>query len=136
MSSISTSQFAAHQSSGGRNVVQFAHPSALEAAAGAVLRYPLAAILLFFGAFKFTAVEANGIQPLIAHSPLLSWLYRAGSLQGVSNGIGIVEIAFALSIASRRAFPLLSAIGSLGAAAMFGTTLTFLVSTPGMWASV
>src|SRR5689334_5959766 len=85
----------------------------LESVAGALLRYGLVAIVLFFGAFKFTAAEANGIQPLIAHSPLMSWLYAVGSVRGVSNGIGAIEITLALLIATRRFSPSLSAIGSL-----------------------
>lgn len=39
-------------------------------------------------------------------------------------------------IAARRWSPGLSAIGSLGAVAMFLTTLSFLFSTPGVWVSV
>jgi len=108
----------------------------LDAAAGAVLRYGLVAILLFFGAFKFTAAEANGIQPLIANSPFLFWLYSVGSVRSVSNGIGTVELAIALLIATRRFAPGLSALGSLCAAGMFAITLTFLFSTPGAWVSV
>ena len=119
--------------------VRFGRSSAVElldAAAGAVLRYGLVAILLFFGAFKFTAAEANGIQPLIANSPFLSWLYSVGSVRSVSNGIGAVELAIGLLIATRRFAPGLSALGSLGAAGMFAITLSFLFSTPAAWVSV
>ena len=119
--------------------VRFGRSSAVElldAAAGAVLRYGLVAILLFFGAFKFTAAEANGIQPLIANSPFLSWLYSVGSVRSVSDGIGAVELAIALLIATRRFAPGLSALGSFGATGMFTITLTFLFSTPGAWVSV
>ena len=111
-------------------------PDRLGVAAGAVLRYGLVALVLFLGAFKFTAAEAAAIQPLVSHSPFLSWLYSLGSVRAVSNGIGTVEIALALLIAARRFSPALAAIGSLGAVGMFATTLSFLVSTPGVWASV
>ena len=30
---------------------------------------------------KFTAYEAAGIQPLVAHSPLMSWVYAQINLQ-------------------------------------------------------
>jgi uncharacterized membrane protein YkgB len=103
---------------------------------GAILRYGLVAILLFFGAFKFTAAEANGIQGLIAHSPLLAWTYSIGSVRAVSDGIGVIEISIALSIAARRLSPLLCAIGSAGAVGLFATTLSFLFTTPGVWISV
>lgn|SRR5690242_11930999 len=136
MSSVPASQFVA---SGRRGIAGLARSSAaeaLETSGQAVPRYGLVAMLLFFGAFKFTAVEANGIQPLIANSPLMSWLYSVGSLRAVSDGIGVVEIAVALLIATRRYSPGLSAIGSLGAVLIFATTLTFLFSTPGAWVSV
>jgi len=142
MSSVPTSQLVARdapRSRGNDVVVRLAHSSTVErldAVGGAVLRYGLVAIVLFFGAFKFTAAEASGIQPLIANSPFLSWLYSVGSLRGVSDGIGSIEIALALLIASRRFSPRLSAIGSLGAVVMFATTLSFLFSTPGIWVSV
>ena len=54
-------------------------PDRLGVAAGAVLRYGLVALVLFFGAFKFTAAEAAAIQPLVSHSPFLSWLYSVCS---------------------------------------------------------
>ncbi len=111
-------------------------PERLDAWAGVVLRYGLVAVVLFFGAFKFTSAEASGIQPLVSHSPLLSWLYSIGSVRAVSNGIGTVEIALAVLIAARRFSPALSAVGSLGAVGMFATTLSFLVTTPGVWVSV
>ena len=33
-----------------------------------LLRYGLVAILIYVGAFKFTAAEAQAIQPLLTHS--------------------------------------------------------------------
>jgi len=42
---------------------------------------------------------------LIANSPILSWVYSVGSLRGVSNGIGVIEVALALLIAARRFSP-------------------------------
>jgi reactive chlorine resistance protein C len=111
-------------------------PAHLDAWAGVVLRYGLVAVILFFGAFKFTAAEASGIQPLVSHSPILSWLYSIGSVRAVSGAIGTIEIALAILIAARRFSPALSAAGSLGAVGMFATTLSFLVTTPGVWVSV
>src|SRR5947208_1905269 len=111
-------------------------PDRLGVAAGAVLRYGLVAVVLFFGAFKFTAAEAAGIQPLVSHSPFLSWLYSVASVRAVSNGIGTVEIAVALLIAARPFSAALSAAGSLGAIGMFATTLSFLFTTPGVFVSV
>lgn len=36
-----------------------------------VLRYGLVALMALWGAFKFTVFEAEGIRPLVEHSPLL-----------------------------------------------------------------
>ena len=38
-------------------------------------RYGLAIVLLWIGGMKFTAYEAEGIQPLV-NSPLMGWVYR------------------------------------------------------------
>ncbi len=45
----------------------------------------------------------------------------------------MVGLALALLIAARPFSPRASAIGSLGAIAMFLTTLSFLLTTPGVW---
>jgi uncharacterized membrane protein YkgB len=96
-----------------------------------VSRYGLVLTLLLIGVLKFTAGEAQGIQPLVAHSPLMSWLYRIFSVQAVSNLIGGIEIAVALLIALRPISARLSFIGSVGAIITFLLTVSFLFSTPG-----
>lgn len=98
-----------------------------------LLRYGLALVILWIGLFKFTAVEAAGIRPLVEHSPFLGWLYRLLSEQGVSNLFGTVEVMIALAIAARPWVPRVSALGSAGAVVMFLTTLSFLATTPGVW---
>jgi uncharacterized membrane protein YkgB len=108
----------------------------LGAAGGVVLRAGLVGILLYFGAFKFTAVEAEAIRPLVAASPVMSWLHGALGVQGTSNLLGVTELALAVLIALRPIAPRWCALGSLGAAVMFLTTLSFLASTPGVWGRV
>jgi len=49
-----------------------------------ILRYGLFAILLYFGAYKFTIEEAQGIAPLLAHSPLQLAAGLIGT-QAISN---------------------------------------------------
>ena len=105
-------------------------------AAGIILRYGLVAMIAWFGAFKLTSAEAHAIEPLIRHSPLLSWLYLVTDLPGASRAIGIIEILTAVLLAVRPLAPRLSLAGSLGAIAMFATTLSFLVTTPGVWTQV
>jgi uncharacterized membrane protein YkgB len=98
-----------------------------------VLRYGLVAILLYFGAFKFTPTEARAIQPLVELSPLMSWLYLILSVDGVSRLVGVAELTIAGLIFLRPWWPTLSAVGSLAAVVMFLVTLSFLLSTPGLW---
>jgi reactive chlorine resistance protein C len=95
-----------------------------------ILRYSLVFFLLFFGALKWTAAEANGIQAMVSHSPVMSWLYPVFGVQHGSEVIGVVELVIGGLIALRRWSPRLSAIGSLGASGMFVVTLSFLVTTP------
>lgn len=106
----------------------------LAAAGRGVLRYGLVALLLLWGGFKFLDFEAEGIRPLVEHSPLLSWLYPLLGVRGTAGLIGIVELSAAILIALRRWRPALSAVGSLLAAGTFLVTLSFLVSTPGVLA--
>lgn len=100
-----------------------------------VLRYGLVFLLLLFGTFKFFRFEAEGIQPLIQSSPFMSWLYGVLSVQGVSNLLGIVEVATAIGIALRRFAPAVSGYASLVAAGVFVVTLSFLFTTPGALAA-
>ena len=105
----------------------------LAGASRAVLRYGLAGLLLLWGSFKFTAFEAEGIRPLVEHSPFLSWLYPLLGVRGTSSVIGVVELVAALLICSRRWSPRLSALGSLLASGTFLMTLSFLITTPGVF---
>jgi uncharacterized membrane protein YkgB len=107
-----------------------------EAAAGTILRYGLVVFLLWYGAFKFTAAEANALRPLLDNSPLVRWLYVLTNVKGASRLIGTTEILIALLLAIRPFAPVPSAVGSVGAIAMFTVTLSFLVTTPGVWARV
>jgi len=92
----------------------------------------LVAILLAFGAYKFTAEEARSIAPLVANSPFMGWTYRFGSVQVVSNVLGVIEILLALLLASQRWAPRAALLGGLGAMAMFVVTTSFLFTTPGL----
>ena len=105
--------------------------AALETAGHALTRYGLVIVIGWIGAMKFTAYEAAGIEPLVANSPLMSWMLQVLSIQSVSNLLGVVEITVAILIVLRPLSTLLAAAGSAVAVAMFLTTITFLISTPG-----
>lgn len=96
-----------------------------------VIRYGLVLVIFWIGAMKFTAYEAQGIQPLVANSPFMGWVYQILSVQGFSNLLGIVEIVIALMVGAWWLSPKVSAIGSLLAMLMFLMTMSFLFSTPG-----
>ncbi len=98
-----------------------------------LLRYGLVIILLWVGALKFTAYEAEGIRAFVDNSPLLSWLYEIFSVRTFSRLLGVFEIVLGLLIGSRPVAPRVSAVGSLGALLLFAVTLTFVFSTPGAW---
>lgn len=105
----------------------------LENIGGIVIRYGLVVILLAIGALKFTAFEAEGIKGLVENSPLMSWAYGIFSVRNYSAIIGAIEIVFGSLIALRPFAPKLSAIGSIGSILMFLTTLSFILTTPGVW---
>ncbi len=105
----------------------------LEKTGANIIRYGLVIILLWVGALKFTAYEAEGIQGLIANSPFMSWMYSVMSVRTASMLIGTVEIIAGLMIATRPFAPKISAIGSIIAIGIFLVTLHFLLTTPGVW---
>ena len=76
-------------------------------------------------------LRGHGIQPLVANSPFMGWVYHVLSTQAFSNVLGVVELAIALTIALRPLSAAVAAVGSGAAVVMFLTTLSFLVSTPG-----
>jgi uncharacterized membrane protein YkgB len=80
---------------------------------------------------KYTNYEAEGIKPLVANSPLMSWVYSIVTVRAFAMILGTFEIVVGALIALRSVWPLGSAVGSLLAAGMFLTTLSFLFTTPG-----
>lgn len=120
-------------------------------------RISIAIVFLWIGWLKFIPYEADSIVPFVANSPFMSWLYNdpANYLQymngegvlniahrawhesnntyGYSNGLGVVEILFALLLLSHY---ISSKIGFIGATLCFLTpfvTYTFLIFTPETW---
>ncbi|HET9001214.1 MAG TPA: DUF417 family protein [bacterium] len=116
---------------GERSAAEVAWGERLTGIGTGILRYGLVFLLVVIGSMKFFAFEARGIQPLVAHSPFLSWMYHVLSVQGVSNFFGLVEITTGILIALRRVSPRASAVGSLAGVVIFLTTLSFLFTTPG-----
>lgn len=93
-------------------------------------------VLLWIGVLKFTAAEAAGIKPLVAHSFLMSWMYKIASVNIVSILIGLFEIVTGLLLLLSFRIKLAGKIGGYLALVIFLTTISFLVTTPGIWKKV
>ncbi len=105
---------------------------ALQAVGILTLRGALAGSLLWIGALKFEDYEVDNIRPLVSTSPLFSGLVKKLGEQKLARLIGATEIVMGALIAAKPLAPRLSAIGSFGATGMFATTLSFLLTTPGV----
>ena len=92
-------------------------------------RYALVVVLAWIGAGKYVKMESH---TLIAHSPLMSWLYDFLSRDALASALGSLEIIAAILIAVRPLWPHISAAGSVLAIVLFIGTLSFLFTTPGV----
>lgn len=92
----------------------------------------LAIVYIWIGAMKFTAYEANEIAGLVSNSPVLGWLYNYFSIRTFSSLLGVLELLVGLLILSRFVSAKLSAVGAFLSCFLFLTTLSFMVSTPGV----
>lgn len=90
-------------------------------------------VLIWIGIFKFTPGEAMAIKNYVSHSFLMSWLYSLFSIQMVSNLIGIFEIITGLFLIASFWNRKLGLIGGYLTSVIFLTTLSFLITTPGIW---
>lgn len=90
-------------------------------------------ILLWIGLFKFTPGEAMAIKGYVSNSFLMSWLYRVTSVQGASNIIGTYEIVTAIFLIASFWSNKAALIGGYLTASIFIGTLSFLLTTPGIW---
>ena len=106
--------------------------STIDTIAPALGRYGLVVVIAWIGALKFTSYEAQGIQPLVANSPFMSWVYEIFTVNTFSALLGVVEIATAVLLAIKPISPRLSALGSVVAIGLFLATITFLFTTPGV----
>ena len=123
-----------------------------------LVRLALVVVLVWIGGLKFVNYEADGIVPLVANSPAMSFFYhypapdyrqhmnREGELKPanrewhVSNGtypfahiLGCVIVAIGIMIACYSFAPGVAAVGSFLLILMSFTTLSFLITTPEAW---
>lgn len=102
------------------------------AIAALVARYGLVIVLAWFGAMKFTSYEAQGISHWVANSPLMSWAYDIMSIDAFGRLNGSIELIVAALLAVKPWFPKASVVGGVFASLFFVTTLSFMVTTPGV----
>jgi uncharacterized membrane protein YkgB len=99
---------------------------------GVLARYGLVVVIGWIGLLKFASYESQGIQPLVANSPFMSWVYEVFSVTTLSTLLGVVEVGTAVLLAVKPWWPKLSAVGSVIAVGLFLATISFLFSTPGI----
>ena len=123
-----------------------------------VTRLGLIVVLLWIGSLKIARYEADGIVPMVANSPLMSFFYvhpapeykdhmnkegdpaPANHIWHESNntypfalGLGSVIVTFGLMLSMHRWLPQVAAIGGFLVFMMSLVTLSFLVTTPEAW---
>lgn len=123
-----------------------------------LLRLGLIVVLVWIGGLKFAKYEADGIVPLVANSPAMSFFYHhpapeyrqymnkegefnpahrrwheTNGTYPLSYGLGIVIVSIGILIALHPIYPQLAAVGSFLLVLMSCTTLSFLVTTPEAW---
>jgi hypothetical protein len=74
-------------------------------------RYGLVIVIGWLGALKFANFEAHQIQPLVAHSPFMGWLYSFLPVYTFSALLGVFEVAAAVLLAFKPIAPKLSIAG-------------------------
>lgn len=104
----------------------------IDAIAGILGRYGLVVVIGWIGALKFANFQAHQIQPLVANSPFMGWLYNFMPVYTFSAVLGVVELAAAVLLAIKPLAPRLSIAGSLIAIVLFVATISFLFTTPGV----
>lgn len=88
-------------------------------------------MLLWAGSFKMTAPGAEGITPLVVHSPLVSWEFKLLGPYIGSDIIGLTEIIAALLFIAGYFRAKAGVVGGLITVLMFFMTSTMLITTPG-----
>ncbi|MGF6600359.1 putative membrane protein YkgB [Paraburkholderia sp. GAS448] len=97
----------------------------------ALLRWSMVTIFIWFGIQKFTPYAAEAIEPLISHSPFMSWLGVFG-VRGEARIVGTIELITAAALIIGAMVPALSALGAALASGTFLMTTSFVFSTPGI----
>jgi uncharacterized membrane protein YkgB len=106
--------------------------STIDTVARLLGRYGLVVVIGWIGLLKFANYEAHQIQPLVANSPFMGWLYHILPVYTFSALLGVFEVTAAVLLAVKPVAPKLSIVGSLLAIVLFLGTTSFLFTTPGL----
>lgn len=101
-----------------------------------VISVGMIVMLLWAGSYKMTAPGAEGILPLVSHSPLIWWHFKLFGPYIGSDIIGLTEITAAILLIAAYFRPVAGVVGGLITTVMFFTTSTMLLTTPGAIISV
>jgi len=88
-------------------------------------------MLLWAGAYKMTAPGADGIMPLVSHSPLIGWHFKVFGPYIGSDLIGLTEWIAAILFVAGYIKPKAGIVGGFVATLMFFITSTMIITTPG-----
>lgn len=100
--------------------------------AGKILSVPLAVIFIWFGAIKYTAGGAGGIEGLVNNSPLLSWVYSVFEVTSFGAILGTLEIIIGLLLLAGLSNLKIRAVAGIASIATYLVTLSFMLTTPGI----
>ena len=114
------------------NIRAIAKTSTIDTIASVLGRYGLVIVIGWIGALKFADFEAHQIQPLVANSPFMGWLYHVFPVYPLSALLGVFEVTAAALLAVKPVAPKLSILGSVMAIVLFVSTTSFLFTTPGV----
>jgi uncharacterized membrane protein YkgB len=93
-------------------------------------------MLLWAGSFKMTRPGAEGIAPLVEHSPLIWWHFAIFGPYLGSDIIGLTEWVAAILFIAGYVKPKAGIVGGFITTFMFSITSSMLVTTPGTTISV
>ena len=88
-------------------------------------------MLLWAGSYKMTAPGAEGIVPLVSHSPLIWWQFKLFGPYIGADIIGLTEIAAAILFIVGYLRPTAGIVGGLITIVMFFVTSTMVMTTSG-----
>jgi uncharacterized membrane protein YkgB len=98
-----------------------------------VLRLTLVVVFLAFGYVKFFPFEADGVEPLIAAHPALSWLLPLFGKAGASAFLGVVEITAGLALLIGFRSAIANLVGGVLTLVTFAITVSLFFFIPGVF---